>query len=105
MTKADTIKNIRSKHYKETKGLSAAEKADYNKKKADSGGKRLAAKAVRAEQVLIRLTALERLRLERDARKENTNVSALIRQRALCVPSPIDSILDRLGSIESMLKK
>jgi hypothetical protein len=100
------LRRIRQKQLAEMKEMTDNEKSAYIQQKSEHCKKRvreLKEKEVREDQVLIRLTTLERLRLERDARKENTTLSALIRSRALCENSPFDVVIQHLEKIESRL--
>jgi len=53
---------------------------------------------------MVRLTAAEKKRLQREAKKENVTLSALIRQRAL-EGITLKNIDDRLKNIENTLDK
>jgi uncharacterized protein (DUF1778 family) len=57
----------------------------------------------RQNPIMVRLTAEEKEKLQREAKKEKTNVSDLIRRRALNGLT-LKSIDDRLKTIESSLQ-
>jgi hypothetical protein len=92
--------------------MTTEEKTNYYSQAAKRGKERFKTnviankkKEVREDQVLIRLTASERLQLERDAKQENIPISSLIRNRALQQKSQFDIVIQHLKKIESQLKK
>jgi len=103
------LRRIRKKQTEEMKGMTDKERSAYLRSKHEQGKERVRAlrqkDAPRYAQVLIRLTEDERNRIEEEAQKNNSTVSAWIRDRVLGKKSPLDSLTERLDRIESLLKK
>ena len=103
------LRKIRKKQTEEMAGMTDNERASYVRSKYEQGKKCVRAlrqkDAPRYAQVLIRLTADERNWLEEEAQKNNSTVSAWIRDRVLGKQSPLDTLAERLDRIELLLKK
>jgi len=113
MTKKETsdqmLRRIRKKQTDEMEGMTDKERATYVRSKYEHGKERVRAirqkDTPRDAQVLVRLTEDERSWLEAEALKNNSTVSAWIRDRVLGKQSPLDTLTERLDRIESLLTK
>ena len=113
MTKQETsdqmLRRIRKKQTEEMRGMTDKERAAYVRSKYEHGKERVRTlrqkDTPRYAQVLIRLTEDERSWLEEEALKNNSTVSAWIRDRVLGKKSPLDTLTERLDRIETLLKK
>jgi len=103
------LRKIRKKQTEEMKGMTAKERAACVRSKYEQGKERVRVlrekDTPRDAQVLIRLTEDERNWLEEEAQKNNSTVSAWIRDRVLGTKSPLDTLTERLDRIETLLKK
>jgi hypothetical protein len=103
------LRKVRKKQTDDMKDMTDEEQSAYIQSKYEHGKERVRAlrqkDAPRYAQVLIRLTEDERNWLEEEAQKNNSTVSAWIRDRVLGKQSPLDALATRLDRIETLLKK